>query len=87
MSLANFGQGGRLDIRNASGSDGYVITGLMANYRFRSLGKTAWRVQLNANNIFNSSRVYLTRTYSDGAPRNYGRQAGREFILAMDVEH
>ena len=77
----------RLDRDKPYKSDGYVVTGLMANYRFRSFGKTACRVQLNANNVFNSSRVYLTRTYADGTPRNYGRQAGREFILAMDVEH
>ncbi|HEY1108483.1 MAG TPA: TonB-dependent receptor, partial [Opitutaceae bacterium] len=68
-------------------SDGYVLTGLMGSYRFRGAGGTAWRVQLNANNVFNTKRVFLTRTFADGSPRNYGRQAGREFILAMDLEH
>jgi hypothetical protein len=77
----------RLDRDHEYKSEGYVLTGLMANYRFRSFGKTAWRVQLNANNVFNTKRVFLTRTFADGTPRNFGRQAGREFILAVDVEH
>ena len=68
-------------------SEGYVLTGVMANYRFRGFGGTSCRLQLNANNIFNQSRVFLTRTFANGAPRNYGRQAGREFVLAMDLEH
>ena len=68
-------------------SDGYVLTGAMAAYRFRGFGNTFWRVQLNANNLFNTARVFLTRTFADGTPRNYGRQAGREFILSVDVEH
>lgn len=63
-----------------------LVTGLMANYRFRSFGHTAWRVQLNANNVFNSDRVYITRVFDNGAPRNYGRQPGREFILSIDIE-
>ena len=67
-------------------SKGYVLTGLMANYRFRGYGGTSCRVQLNANNVFNTSRVFLTRTYANAAPRNYGRQAGREFLLSFDIE-
>jgi hypothetical protein len=39
------------------------------------------------NNVFNTKRVFLTRTFPDGSPRNFGRQAGREFILSLDVEH
>jgi outer membrane receptor protein involved in Fe transport len=68
-------------------SDGYVLTGLMANYRFRGAYGTACRLQLNANNIFNTERRFVTRSYVDGTPRNYGRQAGREFLLSMDIEH
>ena len=67
-------------------SDDYILTGLMANYRFRALGKSSWRVQLNVNNVFNTERVFVTRTFNNGLPRNYGRQAGRELILAVDVE-
>ncbi|MEN9637569.1 MAG: hypothetical protein RL077_5973 [Verrucomicrobiota bacterium] len=67
-------------------SSGYVLTGLMANYRFRGPGNTSWRAQLNANNVFNAERVFVTRTFANGTPRNYGRQAGREFILSVDVE-
>ncbi len=59
----------------------------MANYRFRGAGSTSWRVQLNVNNVFNTERVFVTRTFPDGTPRNYGRQAGREFILALELEH
>jgi hypothetical protein len=51
------------------------------------LANTSWRVQLNVNNVFNTSRVFLTRTFADGTPRNFGRQAGREFLLSLDVEH
>ncbi len=76
----------RIDRDHEYKSEQYVLTGLMANYRFRGFGNTAWRVQLNANNVFNTRRVFLTRTFADGSPRNYGRQAGREFILTMDVE-
>ena len=68
-------------------SQGYVLTGLMANYRFRAQANTAWRVQLNVNNVFNTSRVFVTRAFADGSPRNFGRQAGREFLLSLDVEH
>jgi hypothetical protein len=67
-------------------SDDYILTGLMANYRFRGPGNTAWRVQANANNVFNTARLYLTRVYDDGTPRNFGRQPGREFILSINVE-
>lgn len=67
-------------------SRGYVLSGLMANYRFRGYGGSACRLQLNANNIFNTSRVFVTRTFANGAPRNYGRQAGREFLLTLDLE-
>jgi hypothetical protein len=77
----------RLDRDRSYKSEGYVLTGLMANYRFRGAGATAWRVQLNANNVFNTRRVFVTRTFANGAPRNYGRQAGREFLLSVDVEH
>jgi hypothetical protein len=42
---------------------------------------------LNANNIFNTERFFVTRVFDNGSPRNYGRQAGREFILSVDVEH
>ena len=76
----------RTDRDHAYKSDGYVLTGLMANYRFRGFGNTSWRVQLNANNVFNTERVFVTRTFANGAPRNYGRQAGREFLLSVDVE-
>lgn len=68
-------------------SDGYILTGLMGNYRFKGYATTTWRVQMNVNNVFNTSRVFLTRTFADGTPRNFGRQAGREFILSLDVEH
>lgn len=67
-------------------SDGYVLTGLMANYRFRGAYGTACRLQLNANNIFNTERLFVTRTYLDGSARNYGRQAGREFLLSLEIE-
>lgn len=67
-------------------SRGYVLTGLMANYRFRGFGNTSCRLQLNANNVFNTSRVFVTRTFTNGVPRNYGRQAGREFLLSLDLE-
>ncbi|MEY4006308.1 MAG: hypothetical protein RLZZ221_2404, partial [Verrucomicrobiota bacterium] len=67
-------------------SDAYVITGLMANYRFRGAYGTSCRLQLNVNNVFNTARLFVTRTFLDGSPRNYGRQAGREFILSLDVE-
>ena len=67
-------------------SDGYVISGLMANYRFRGGFGTSCRLQLNVNNVFNTERLFVTRTFTDGTPRNYGRQAGREFILSLDVE-
>jgi hypothetical protein len=77
----------RLDRDKEYTSEGYVLTGLMGNYRFRSFANTTWRVQLNANNVFNTKRVFLTRTFADGSPRNFGRQAGREFILSVDVEH
>lgn len=77
----------RVDRDNPYKSEDYILTGAMASYRFRGFGDTAWRVQLNANNIFNAKRLYLTRTYSDGAPRNYGRQPGREFILSVNIEH
>ena len=67
-------------------SERYLITGLMASYRFRAFANSSCRVQLNANNVFNSTRVFVTRVFPNGAPRNYGRQAGREFILSLDVE-
>lgn len=50
------------------------------------LPDSACRLQPNANNIFNTSRVFVTRTFANGAPRNYGRQAGREFLLTLDLE-
>ncbi len=67
-------------------SERYLITGLMASYRFRAFANSACRVQLNVNNAFNSSRVFVTRVFANGVPRNYGRQAGREFVLALDIE-
>jgi hypothetical protein len=67
-------------------SDGYVLTGLMANYRFRAGYGTLGRVQLNVNNAFNTARLFVTRTFATGLPRNYGRQAGREFILSLEFE-
>jgi len=67
-------------------SDAYVITGLMTNYRFRGTYGTFCRLQLNVNNVFNTERLFVTRVFTDGRPRNYGRQAGREFILSLDVE-
>ncbi len=77
----------RLDRDKEYKSEQYVLTGLMGSYRFRSYANTSWRVQLNVNNVFNTKRVFLTRTFPDGSPRNFGRQAGREFILSLDVEH
>jgi hypothetical protein len=68
-------------------SEGYLLTGLMGNYRFRGYANTLWRVQLNVNNVFNTERVFVTRTFANGVPRNYGRQAGREFIASLDIEH
>ena len=68
-------------------SDDSIVTGLMANYRFRSYGHTSWRVQLNANNVFNSERFFVTRVFDNGIPRNYGRQPGREFVLSATMEH
>ena len=67
-------------------AEGYVITGLMANYRFRGFANSTCRVQLNVNNVFNTERVFVTRTFANGVPRNYGRQAGREFLLSLDIE-
>ncbi len=67
-------------------SERYLITGLMANYRFRAFAGSACRVQLNVNNVFNTNRVFVTRVFANGVPRNYGRQAGREFILTLDIE-
>jgi len=66
--------------------DAYVTTGLMANYRSRGAYGTSCRLQLNVNNVFNTERLFVTRVFTDGRPRNYGRQAGREFILSLDVE-
>ena len=77
----------RVDRDHPYKSDSNIVTGVMANYRFRGFGRTTWRVQLNANNIFNTERVLLTRVFDNGAPRNYGRQPGREFILSFDLEH
>ncbi|MFM7751690.1 MAG: hypothetical protein ACKPB0_14870, partial [Opitutaceae bacterium] len=76
----------RTDRDRAYMSDAYVITGLMANYRFRGAYGTSCRLQLNVNNVFNTARLFVTRTFLDGSPRNYGRQAGREFVLSLDVE-
>lgn len=67
-------------------SDRFIITGLMANYRFKAFANSSCRVQLNVNNVFNTERVFVTRVFANGAPRNYGRQAGREFIVSLDVE-
>ena len=58
----------------------------MANYRFRGFANSTCRVQLNVNNVFNTERVFVTRTFANGVPRNYGRQAGREFLLSLDIE-
>jgi hypothetical protein len=77
----------RLDRNKEYKSEQYVLTGLMGRYRFRGFGNTGWRVQLNVNNVFNTERVFVTRTFADGSPRNFGRQAGREFLLSLDVEH
>lgn len=76
----------RTDRDNPYYSESYVLTGLMANYRFRGFGNSFCRVQLNANNIFNTNRVFVTRTFTNGTPRNYGRQAGREFLLSLEIE-
>ena len=67
-------------------SERYLITGLMASYRFRAFANTSCRVQLNVNNVFNTNRVFVSRAFPNGAPRNYGRQAGREFVLSLDLE-
>ena len=76
----------RTDRENPYYSGRYVLTGLMANYRFRGFANSTCRVQLNANNVFNTARVFVTRTFTNGVPRNYGRQAGREFLLSLDIE-
>ena len=76
----------RTDRDNPYMSDAYVITDLMANYRFRAGYGTAARLQLNVNNVFNTQRLFVTRAFADGRPRNYGRQAGREFILSLELE-
>jgi len=76
----------RINRDNPYYSERYVVTGVMANYRFRAWAGASCRVQLNVNNVFNSSRVFVSRTFANGTPRNYGRQAGREFILSFDVE-
>ncbi len=76
----------RVDRDNPYYSERYLITGLMAGYRFRALAGSFCRVQLNVNNVFNTARVFVTRTFTDGSPRNYGRQAGREFVLTFDLE-
>ena len=67
-------------------SDAYILTGLMANYRFRGAYGTSCRLQLNVNNVFNTERIFLTKVYVGGIARNYGRQAGREFLLSLDIE-
>ncbi|MSU65974.1 MAG: hypothetical protein EXS38_07720 [Opitutus sp.] len=66
-------------------SERYLITGLMAGYRFRGFGNTTQRVQLNVNNVFNTARMVVSRASPDGSPRQYGRQPGREFVLSIDV--
>ncbi len=76
----------RTDRDNPYYSERYVLTGLMANYRFRGFAGSSCRVQLNVNNVFNTNRVFVSRTFANGAPRNYGRQAGREFLLSLDIE-
>ena len=76
----------RTDRDNPYKSEGYVITGLMANYRFRGTAGTSWRVQLNVNNVFNTERLFVTRTFANGVARNYGRQAGREFVLSLEID-
>ncbi|PHX71442.1 MAG: hypothetical protein CK548_06745, partial [Opitutia bacterium] len=76
----------QLDKRSVYKSEDYILTGLMGSYRFRATGETTWKVQLNANNIFNTKRVVLSRVYPDGTPRSFGRQPGREFMLSVDVE-
>jgi outer membrane receptor protein involved in Fe transport len=76
----------RTDRDNPYRSEAYVLTGLMANYRFRAGYGTAARLQLNVNNVFNTERLFVTRAFADGRPRNFGRQAGREFILSLELE-
>ena len=58
----------------------------MVNHRFRGAYGTTCRLQLNVNNVFNTERLFVTRAFADGRPRNYGRQAGREFILSLELE-
>lgn len=76
----------RSDRENPYLSKGYVLTGLMTNYRFRGAYGTSCRLQLNANNVFNTQRLFVTRTFLDGKSRNYGRQPGREFLLSLEIE-
>ena len=76
----------RTDRDNPYRSEAYILTGLMANYRFRAGYGTAARLQLNVNNVFNTERLFVTRAFADGRPRNFGRQAGREFILSLELE-
>ncbi|MBL9189834.1 MAG: hypothetical protein JNK23_20300 [Opitutaceae bacterium] len=77
----------RLDKSKPYKTEAFILTGVMASYRFRSYGNTTSKLQLNGNNIFNTKRMVLSRVYSDGTPRNYGRQPGREFILSYEIEH
>lgn len=77
----------RIDYDRPYKSDDCLLTGLMANYRFKGPADSAWRVQVNANNIFNTQRLFVVRTFADGTPRSYGRQPGREFIFSVNIEH
>ena len=77
----------RLDKSKPYKTESFILSGVMASYRLRSYGNTTSKLQFNANNIFNTKRLVLSRVYPDGTPRNYGRQPGREFIFSYEIEH
>ena len=77
----------RLDTSKPYKTESFILAGVRASSRLRSFGNTTSKIQFNANNVFNTKRMVLSRVYSDGTPRNYGRQPGREFILSYEVEH
>jgi hypothetical protein len=77
----------RLDKSKPYKTESFILSGVMASYRFRSYGNTTSRLQINGNNIFNTKRMVLSRVYPDGTPRNYGRQPGREFVFSYEIEH
>ena len=84
-----------LAIGTSDGRLSYVVSKdhafLSRLLEFLTLKINTWNEGLTAsfditNNVFNTNRVFVTRVFANGVPRNYGRQAGREFILSMDIE-